>query len=81
MMFQVEDWQTLQTLVNNVTITLNDQNTPTRAHNAIHSTIKDEQHFWNFRDMILNDLNWKTCRYTHTQQLHHYTNQQLQIYT
>ena len=56
MMFQGEDRQTLQTLIDNNTITAADQQTPTKALKAIQSSIKDEEHFWHFRDEVMSDV-------------------------
>ena len=54
--FQGEDRQTLQTLINNNTITPEDQLTATHALEAIQSCIKDEEHFWHFMDEIMSDF-------------------------
>ena len=65
MMFQGEDRQALQTLTNNNTITPEDQLTPTCALKAIQSCIKEEEHFWLFRDEVMSDfcqqLNEQIC--------------------
>ena len=45
MMFQGEERQTLQTMIDNNTIAQN-QLTPTKALKAIQSCIRDEEHFW-----------------------------------
>ena len=45
MMFQGDDRQTLQTMIDNNTTTPEDQQTPTRALKAIQSCIKDKEHF------------------------------------
>ena len=55
MMFQGEDRQTLQTMINNNTITAEDKQTPTKALKAIQSCINDE-HFWYFRDEVMSDV-------------------------
>ena len=55
-MFQGDDRQTLQTMINNNTITAEDQKTPTKALKAIQSYIKDEEHFWYFRDEGMDDV-------------------------
>ena len=64
MMFQVDDRQTLQDLIDNNIITPEDQLTPTSALKAIQSTLKHE-HFWHFGDEVLSDfrqeLNEGTC--------------------
>ena len=56
MMFQGEDRQTLQTMIDNSTITQGDQQTPTKALKAIQSCIKDEEHFWYFRDEVMSNV-------------------------
>ena len=56
MMFQGDDRQTLQTMIDNNTITAEDQQTPTKALKAIQSCIKDEEHFWYFRDEVMSDV-------------------------
>ena len=56
MMFQGDDRQTLQTIINNNTIIAEDQQTPTKALKAIQSCIKDEEHFWYFRDEVMSDV-------------------------
>ena len=56
MMFQGDDRQTLQTMIDNNTITAEDQQTPTKALKAIQSCIKDEEHFWYFRDKVMSDV-------------------------
>ena len=45
MMFKGEDSQALQTLINNNTISPEDQLTPVSALKAIQSCIRDEEHF------------------------------------
>ena len=56
MMFQGDDRQTLQTMIDNNTITAEDQQTPTNALKAIQLCIKDEEHFWHFRDKVMSDV-------------------------
>ena len=56
MMFQGEDGQALQTLLDNNTITPEDQHTPSKALKAIQTTIKDEEHYWHFRDEVMSDF-------------------------
>ena len=46
MLFKGEDRQSLQTLINNNSISPEDQLTPVSALKAIQSCIKDEEHFW-----------------------------------
>ena len=50
MMFQGEDRQALQSLLNNATITPEDQLTPDYALKAIQTSVKEDEHFWHFRD-------------------------------
>ena len=56
MMFQGEDRQALQSLIDNNTITPEDQKTPKHALKAIQSCIKEEEHFWHFRDEVMSDF-------------------------
>ena len=46
MMFTREDRQALQTMIDNNTITQQDQHTPVLAFKAIQTRIKDEEHYW-----------------------------------
>ena len=55
-MFKGEDRQALQTLINNNTISPEDQLTPVSTLKAIQSCIKDEEHFWHYRDVVMNNL-------------------------
>ena len=64
MMFQGEDRQTLQTMIDNNTITAEDQQTPTKALKAIQSCIKDE-HFWYFRDEVMSDVQQQPNKHIH----------------
>ena len=56
MMFEGEDCQALQTLIDNQTILPDAQQTPVLALKAIQSVIKEEVHFWHHRDQLLSDL-------------------------
>ena len=56
MMFQDDDRQTLQDLIDNNAITTEDQLTPTSALQAIQRTLKEDEHFWHFRDELLSDF-------------------------
>ena len=56
MMFQDEDSEALQGLLDNNTITPEDQLTPTHVLNAIQTTVKEDEHFWHFRDKLLSDF-------------------------
>ena len=55
-MFKGEDRQALQTLINNNTISPEDQLTPVSALKAIQSCVKDEEHFWHYRDDIMSNF-------------------------
>ena len=52
-MFKGKDRQTVQTLIDNQTIKLEDMKRPTAALDAIVTTIKSEEHFWALRDSSL----------------------------
>ena len=56
MMFSGEDRQTLQTLIDNGTITPAAQRTPIQALKAIQTTIKAEDHYWQYRDDIMSNI-------------------------
>ena len=56
MMFTREDRQALQTMIDNNTITQQDQCTPVQALKAMQTAIKDEEHYWHYRDEILSDI-------------------------
>ena len=56
MMFTGEDRQALQTMIDNNTITPADQCTPIQALKAIQTAIKDEEHYWHYRDEILSNI-------------------------
>ena len=56
MMFTGQDRQALQTLIDNNTITQEDQCTPIRALKAIQTTIKEEEHYWHHRDEVMSDI-------------------------
>ena len=56
MMFSREDRQALQTMIDNNTITQADQCTPVQALKAIQTSIKDEEHYWHYRDEVLSDI-------------------------
>ena len=58
-MFEGDYHQTLQTLIDNNTISPEAQHTPTLALNVIQSVIKEDVHFWHYHDEILSDL----CQY------------------
>ena len=45
-----------QTMIDNNTITQQDQHTPIQALKAIKTTIKDEEHYWHYRDEIMSDI-------------------------
>ena len=54
-MFEWDDLQALQILIDNKTIPFEAQHTPSLALNTIQSVIKDV-HFWHYCDEILSDL-------------------------
>ena len=56
MMFQGEDRQALQSLLDNSAITTEDQLTPARALKAIQTSVKEDEHFWHFRDELLSNF-------------------------
>ena len=56
MMFTGEDRQALQTMIDNNTITPADQCTPVQELKAIQTAIKDEEHYWHYRDKVLSDI-------------------------
>ena len=66
MMFTGEDRQTLKTLIDNNTITPADQCTPIQALKAIQTAIKDEEHYWHFRDEILSNTRLQPEEQVHT---------------
>ena len=49
----------------NNTITQEDQLTPTKALKAIQSCIKDEEHFWYFRDDVMSNVRQKPNEQIH----------------
>ena len=53
MLFEGDDCQALQTLIDNNTISAEAQCTPSLALNAIQSVIKEDIYFWNYHDKIL----------------------------
>ena len=52
MMFQGEDWQAFQTLLDNNRLTSEHGCTPSHALNVIETYIKEDEHFWHFRDQL-----------------------------
>ena len=64
MMFQGEDQQALQKMIDNNTITPEDQLTPMKALKAIQSCIKDE-HFWHFKHEVMSDVRQQPNEQTH----------------
>ena len=56
MMFDGEDCQALQTLIDNNTVTPEAQQSPVQALKAIWSIIKEDVHFWHHRDQLFSDL-------------------------
>ena len=55
-MFEGEDRQALQTLIDNGTMTPEHMNTPKATLDAIVTAIKSEEHFWAYRDEPLSDV-------------------------
>ena len=55
-MFTGEDRQALQTLIDNNTITHEDHLTPSCVLKAIQTTIKEEEHYWHYREEIMSDI-------------------------
>ena len=74
MMFQDEDREALQALLDNNTITPEDQLTPTCVLNAIQTTIKEDEHFWHFRDELLSGF-----RQEHQEGIHSLNNRITQL--
>ena len=66
MMFQGDDRQALQNLIDNNIITPEDQLTPIHALKAIQTTIKEDGHFWHFRDEVLSDFRQEPNEGTHS---------------
>ena len=56
MMFEGEDCQALQALIDNKTITPEAQQTPVQALKAIQSVIKEDVHFWHHCNQLFSDL-------------------------
>ena len=55
-MFKDEDRQTLQSLINNRTITQESQRMLQLGLDAIGTTIKFKEHFWHFQDELLSNV-------------------------
>ena len=66
MMFQGEDRQAIQTLLDNNTITPEDQHTPGHALKAIQTSIKEDEHFWHFRDELLSNVRQESQKGIHS---------------
>ena len=56
MMFEGEDCQAIQTLLDNNSITAEDQCIPVQVLNAIKTVIKEDKPFWHYCNEILCDL-------------------------
>ena len=56
MMFEGEDCHTIQTPVENGSFTSDAHKTPIQVWNAIQTTIKEEEHVWQFREKIIRSL-------------------------
>ena len=65
MMFTGEDRQALQTLIDNNTITQQDQHTPIKALKAIQTTIKEAEHYWHHRVKVMMNLRQKPDEQVH----------------
>ena len=70
MMFQLEDWKTLQTLVTNYTITQDLQQTPQLPLETIQTRIKEDEYFWHYRDQLVSDVRQKPNEFLHTLNTH-----------
>ena len=66
MMFKGEDRYILQTLLNNNTITDEDQLTPACTLQAIQTTIKEDEHHWHYRDEIFSNIRQQPDEGIHT---------------
>ena len=66
MMFTGEDRQALQTLTDNNMITPEDQLTPIHAIKVTQTTIKEEEHYWHYRDKIMSNIRQQPNEQIHT---------------
>ena len=66
MIFTGEDRQVLQTMIDNNTITPEDKLTPSCTLKAIQTTIKEEEHYWHYRDEIMSDIRQQPNEQIHT---------------
>ena len=57
---------TLQTLIDNNTLTPDDQCTPIQALKAIQTNIKEEEHYWHHRDEVMSDIRQQPDEQVHT---------------
>ena len=64
-MFQGEDRQALQLLLENNAITSEDQLTPSHTLNTIQTSIKEEEHFWHYRDELLSKFRQESSEGIH----------------
>ena len=55
-MFEGDDRQALQSLIDSGTITEESMKTPQHAIDAVWTTIKSEEHFWAFCDELLSNI-------------------------
>ena len=69
-----EDREALQALLDNNTITPEDQLTPTHVLQAIQTTIKEDEHFWHYREELLSDF-----RQEHQEGIHSLNNRITQL--
>ena len=56
LMFEGDDRQALQSIIDNGTIMEESMIVPWHALDAIRTTIKSEEHFWAFQDKLLSDI-------------------------
>ena len=81
-MLKGDDWQAVQNLVDNRTIIFNDQTTTVRFLTSYRQLQKIKNISDTTRMRFYPILGRRQMKaYTVTQQLHHYTSQQLQMYT
>ena len=55
-----------------LTITPEDQLTPMCALKAIQTTIKEEEHYWHYRDKMMSDIRQQPNEQFHTEHQNHY---------
>ena len=62
MIYERTDCQAQQMIIDNGTITPEDQKVPIRLVDGIQTTIKEKEHFWHYRDKFLSDLRPKQMK-------------------